>query len=112
MSQKLFKCALVGGFVLFLWGAISWTVLPWHKMNMMKFDSEDRVASVIEDNAPVSGLYVLPNMMNIPKGSEKMAEAKLRENSELFMFASVSIAGKCHSMMASMVLGLILKIVG
>lgn len=111
MNKKLLKCALVGGVVLFLWGAFSWAVLPWHKMHMMKFTNEDQVASVVEDNAPMSGIYVLPNMMNIPPNTEKMAEAKLREKSELFMFAAVSVGGRSHSTMGAMVLNLILKVI-
>ncbi len=111
MVQKLVKGALLGGIVLFVWGMVSWTVLPWHKIHMQKFKNEERVANAIRDGAEKSGIYVLPNLMNMPRGSEelKSSEQKMREGP--FVFASVLLNGKNPDMSMSMVLNFILKVV-
>jgi hypothetical protein len=56
------KCAFIGGIVVFLWGVVSWMILPWHQMTMHKFSDEKSVAITIQDNAYTSGVYVLPNL--------------------------------------------------
>ncbi|MBS0615944.1 MAG: hypothetical protein JSR58_05275 [Verrucomicrobia bacterium] len=111
MNQKLFKCALAGGFILFIWGMVSWAVLPWHKMYMHKFQDEERVARVIKDNASESGMYVLPNMLNMKRGSDEMKEAQEQMRSGPFVFASVSLEGKNPDRIVPMVQGLILNLV-
>jgi len=111
MMQKLVKCAIVGGLVLFLWGMVSWAILPWHKMHMHKFQDEGRVARVISDNAPESGIYVLPNMMHLEKDSQAMMEAQDNMRQGPFIFASVCLNGKDPDMAIPLVKGLIIKIV-
>lgn len=111
MMQKLVKCALIGGLVLFLWGMLSWAILPWHKMYMHKFKDEGRVARVISDNAPESGIYMLPNMMHLDKDSEEMMDARDNMRQGPFMFASISLEGRNPDKMVSIVKCLILKIV-
>jgi len=111
MLQKLVKCGLVGGVVLFVWGMVSWAILPWHKMHMQKFDNEGRVAEVIEDNAGKSGLYVLPNMLDMKKGSEDYEKAMDKMERGPFVFAAVSLDGSNSTLMGNMIKGLVLKVV-
>jgi len=49
-------CALV----LFIWGFISWVVLPWHNAVANKFTDEAAVSQVLKNNAPTAGIYYLP----------------------------------------------------
>lgn len=56
----LFKGALVGGAVMFVWFWVSWTQLSWHKTNMLSFKKERPVAAVLANTAPADGIYVLP----------------------------------------------------
>lgn len=62
--KKSFKqhlyIAVVGGVILSLWGAFSWRVLPWHQGNVKSFTDEQVVMSALEENAPESGLYLMP----------------------------------------------------
>jgi len=109
--EKLVKGGLLGGLVLFIWGMIAWTVLPWHKMHMMKFSNEKRVAEVMKDNAPMSGLYFLPNMMNLRSDSADMKESKEMMEQGPVVFASVVLEGRSPSMAIPIAKGLILKIV-
>jgi hypothetical protein len=52
--------AVLGGVVAFIWGAISWMVLGWHQATFRRFQNEDRVAEVLQENAPASGIYGYP----------------------------------------------------
>ncbi len=52
--------SVVAGLVLFIWGFISWAVLPWHNMVANKFTDEAAVAQVLKSNAPRQGVYFLP----------------------------------------------------
>lgn len=111
MMQKLIKCGIAGGVVLFLWGVVSWMVLPWHQMNMLKFKDESKVARVISDNAHQSGIYILPNMQNLPRDSKAMAEARDAMRQGPFVFASVSLEGQSPNMGVPMIQGIVLKII-
>lgn len=45
--------------ILFVWGFLSWAVLPMHQMET--FQDEAAVSTVLRDNALVSGVYFLPH---------------------------------------------------
>ena len=76
MMQKIMKCGFLGGFILFIWGAAAWTVLPWQMNQFKNFSDEREVRSAIRDNAPQKGLYMLPSCHN--KNKEEMMEASKR----------------------------------
>lgn len=58
--MKTLLAAILGGVIVFAWGAVSWMVLGWHTPTINAFADEDQVAQVLVDNAPMSGIYVLP----------------------------------------------------
>jgi hypothetical protein len=58
--NALFKGGILGGLTMFLWGMVSWTVLPWNRANLRAFTDEAAVAQVLVANAPVRGVYVVP----------------------------------------------------
>ena len=70
MSRSFLMGGFVGGVVLFVWGAVSWMVLPWHNMTLNTFTDEDKVANVLIANAPVRGIYVYPGEAHVPGLSE------------------------------------------
>ncbi len=51
---------LLSAAVLFIWGAISWTLLPWHNTVANKFINESSVSQVLKENAATAGVYYLP----------------------------------------------------
>lgn len=61
MQKTLWKSALLGGIIVFIWGIISWMLLPWHMMTTHKFVNEEQVAMAVKANAPQSGIYFLPS---------------------------------------------------
>jgi hypothetical protein len=60
MVRALIKGGVLGGLTMFLWGMVSWTVLPWNRSNIRSFVDDRAVAEVLTANAPVRGVYVLP----------------------------------------------------
>jgi hypothetical protein len=59
--MKNIIAATVAGLVMFFWGFVSWTVLPWHNTDVHSFVDEAAVMQVIVDNAPASGIYYMPS---------------------------------------------------
>lgn len=58
--KKNLLLSIVAGLVLFVWGFISWAVLPWHMMVANGFADEAAVSQVLKENAPQEGVYYLP----------------------------------------------------
>jgi len=64
--------AFVGGAVNWIWGAISWAVLPWHHATFLRFTHEDAMAAAVLTSCPESGVYGLPS---VPRSSPGMSRA-------------------------------------
>lgn len=116
MHKPLMRCAFLGGIVVFLWGTISWMILPWHHMTMDKFNDEKRVAQVIQDNTPMSGVYVLPcfkhdSMMNQTEARENMMMGKEMMKKGPIVFAVVQKDGMRMGGAAAFILTLIIQII-
>ncbi|MBT8044192.1 MAG: hypothetical protein KJO79_04505 [Verrucomicrobiae bacterium] len=56
--KRIILATIAGAIVAFLWGFVSWSILPWHKPDT--FTNDEAVAKVIKENAPSHGLYMLP----------------------------------------------------
>lgn len=109
MVQKIIKCGFIGGIILFLWGAAAWTILPWQMNQFSKFSDEKDVRFTIKDNAPESGLYMIP-YMGYSNHEDKM-EAKKQMTEGPFVFAAVMKDGKNPNMVGTAIATLVLKIV-
>ena len=113
MSNTRLKCALMGGLIVFIWGLFSWMVFPWHQTCMKRFVCEQGVADMIRENAPESGMYILPNTFYsgdvCPVDMKK--SVKMMENGP-FMFASIKQEGMGKMTLGSFVLSLILQVIG
>lgn len=116
MQKSLVLGGLLGGLVLFVWGAISWMVLPWHTMTLEKFTDEIAVAQVLTANVHQPGVYILPNAHKqdptLPEPVRKAAEEDAMNRARLgpFMFASIAPRG-WGSMGTAMFIGLCTQIV-
>ena len=105
MIASLVKGTVLGGLVLFIWGAISWMALPWHGASLLTFGNEDAVTQAIVANAPRSGMYLLPNAGAEQKSAhEKMAKGPV-------VLASVR-TGPIGSMTVFMISGLVIQMLG
>jgi hypothetical protein len=61
MSKQLILGTVLGGIVLFIWGAIAWMFIPWPGQPLRAFKNDDAVTQAIVANASHSGNYLLPN---------------------------------------------------
>jgi hypothetical protein len=91
MTKSHLKAAIIGGLIVFLWGVISWMVLPWHEKCFKKFADESEVAEVITDNAKETGVYILPNTFGYRKDAspKEMNKAMQMMQKGPFMFAII-----------------------
>jgi hypothetical protein len=106
MKKTIWKCALAGGLILFVWGFISWMVLPWHQMSYNSFKDEKQVQQVIKNNANGEGIYILPHCCN--KDAKELSA--LRKEGPT-MFACVRMTGY-HMGAKPVVISLITQILG
>lgn len=79
MIKPLLLGGILGGVVVFMWGAISWMVLPWHEATLKKFSNEDVVAVTLQAYAPEPGVYFLPSASGGTTPEEKRARMQEAE---------------------------------
>jgi hypothetical protein len=84
--MKILKAGVVGGLIVWVWYALSWMALPWHQTTIEHFKDETAVAKVITENAPISGIYLMPTVHNAETAKNPM------------VFASVYLPGMPVSM--------------
>lgn len=106
MKKGLVRAALIGGVILFVWGFISWMVLPWHRMQYHRFKDERQVQQVIKQNAPEAGVYVLPHCCNQDK--EELSSLK---NEGPVLYGVVRMTGY-HMGAKPLIISLITQILG
>ncbi len=114
MSKEHLKAAVLAGVILVVWGFFSWMVLPWHKCCLLQFQNQHEVARVIKDNAPVAGVYVLPNTFNY---GDKTSQADMVKTEKMieqgpYMFASVLPNGIGKMTARPLIFSLIIQVLG
>jgi hypothetical protein len=112
--KKLIRGAVIGGVIVFLWCLVSWMVLPWHSAVFNSFTDEQSVANAISSNAPVSGVYILPNTFQY---NDSTPAAEMQKGMQLMkngptMFASVQIQGMGQKTVRPFIVSLIIQIIG
>lgn len=56
--KRLLIATCIGAVVAFLWGFVSWELLPWHQMET--FNDDAVMSQAIKENTPEHGIYMLP----------------------------------------------------
>ena len=120
MRNKLIRSAVLGGVVVFLWSSFSWMVLPWHQVSFKQFQNEEKVAEVIRENAPESGIYILPNTCAYNKSCDatnheaknRAAEGKEKMALGPVVFASVQPFGVDPNMSRPIFFAVLMNIIG
>lgn len=77
MIRTILLGALAGGTIGWVWGAISWMLLPWHHATFLSFANEPDLARTMLDNCPRSGVYGLPAPPRYPPGADKATRAAI-----------------------------------
>lgn len=113
MVKSLVKGAIIGGVIAWVWSIISWMVIPWHQPLFHKFDSETYVGSILKENAPKKGVYLIP-YMNVEgkntKQDQKMYAEKIKNGP--VVFAVVSPKGETPMGMLHFICALLTQAVG
>jgi len=103
MWKPLVRCSIVGGVIVYLWTMLAWTVMPFHKMSMNRFENQSEAVNSILDSAPQDGIYVAPFMDT---------KADSITGSGPFIFASVKRGVDFSDMTRPMIAGLLTQIAG
>ena len=110
MVRSVALGAIIGGIIAFAWGAISWTVLPWHCKTFKKIRNEEFVGWVVKENARKSGIYIIPGLSCGKDGAAKEKWASAAERGP-YIFASVIPKGINPSMGGNLITSAITQIV-
>lgn len=113
-KKKLIKGAIIGGAIVFLWCFVSWMLLPWHAKTFNKFSNEESVADAIKNNAPVSGIYILPNtfLYDSSTSSDEMQNSMTMMQEGPTLFASVRLEGMGQKTIRPLIVSLLIQIIG
>ncbi len=57
---RVLIAAVAGAVVLFVWGTVSWTVLPWHTATLNTLPNEQTVVGALKAQLPHTGVYYFP----------------------------------------------------
>ena len=91
MAKQLALGTILGGIVLFFWSFIAWTFIPWPGEPLRAFNNEAAVEQAITSNAPVSGVYILPNPHKAGVTAEQQTAAEEKLMRGPMVFASVRL---------------------
>jgi len=78
---RIVIAGLLGGAVLFIWGAVSWVWVPWHQM--AKLPQESIVQRALQSTGADSGVYRFP-MMDPDAINESMSDEDKNDVREAF----------------------------
>lgn len=70
--KRILLATIAGAAVAFIWGFVSWVLLPWHQLDTFKDDAA--VAKMITENAPEHGLYMLPKHVDDKPDSKAITD--------------------------------------
>lgn len=80
--KKLIIGSLVGAIILFVWSAMSWTMLPINLHTFMYTPAQDSILKVLADNNVPTGTYGIPMVDN---RNVSGFDSKYQEDSEKLM---------------------------
>lgn len=89
--KTILKGTIIGGIIAFVWGTISWMVIPWHQAMFQQFKNPANVESAILRNVEGPGVYTIPGIcdrMKEEKSEIDTGKSKAVDN-QLVMMAMV-----------------------
>ncbi len=73
--MRVIIAGLLGGLIIFIWGAFAHMVLPLGEMGVAQANSEDAVLMVLKENMPQTGIYMVPGLSTAQMSNEKAVAA-------------------------------------
>jgi len=68
--MRIILAGFLGAIALFVWGFLSWEVLPFHSKSLRTLPNEDSVVAVLRSGNVESGTYIIPGMADEKGGAE------------------------------------------
>jgi hypothetical protein len=84
--KKILIGSLVGAVILFVWGFLSWAILPMHLQTYMYTPAQDSILKILEENNLESGAYLMPMADN--RNVTSSMDSKYHEEMERVMAES------------------------
>ncbi len=110
--KRICIAALAGGVGLYIWGLVSWFVLPWHEMEAMP--KQEAVVQALRDSGAGSGVYKLPmvDAADLTDAQKKTAQDAWKEEHKQGPVALIvyQAGGSSPVPVMAMITGLILNI--
>jgi hypothetical protein len=72
--KNIFFAGLLGGVILFVWGALAWIVLPLHTPSLHVMPNEDSVMAAMKAGLDKKGVYFFPGKPS-PTGDAQLDKA-------------------------------------
>lgn len=114
MCKKVVLASVFAAVVLFVWGMVSWMVLPWHNSHLLSFTNEHAVVKMIKEYAPTSGMYLIPHFDEAHTASQTPGEMQHENHTvaskEPMLFMSVYLPGMGDSMTQNMIIGFLTQL--
>ncbi len=79
--KRILVPGIVGGIVMFIWGAVSHMALPIGEMGIQSLPNEEPVVAAMKQSIPAAGLYMFPGMAShneMSKEEQAAWEAKYK----------------------------------
>ena len=73
--KKIIIASILGGLTIFVWGAISWVALPFHKTTIHSLTNEDAVVAALKAGGAATGAYMIPGFADSKEVMDAKAEA-------------------------------------
>jgi ABC-type antimicrobial peptide transport system permease subunit len=115
--KKLLIGGLIGAVIVFIWGMVSWMVLPWHEKTMKHFQNEQPVFEGLTASAADAGVYIVPcpqsGVENMSPEEKKTHMEQKHEQMEKGPFAYIVYSPKGSGpMWLSMIGSFVISFVG
>ncbi len=111
MCKRVITATILGGVAVYVWCMASWMLLPWHKTSFSVFTNETTVAHTLSENAPHSGIYLIPYISDF-SGAQKAEHEKKYTEGPLAFVAFSKEGGNDPQMKKQMVVALLMDLIG
>ncbi len=107
--MKNIIAAVAAGAVIFLWGFVSWTILPWHNTNVESFSDKTTVMQTLLSNGSEAGIYYIPEEGDEFDADTPIAFVNLLPNGHEVSMGGMMLKGLIGSMVMAYIAALILS---
>jgi hypothetical protein len=84
MTKRILLGGVVGGVVMFIWGAVSHMVLPLGEVGIKQIPNEAAAIAAMRDNIKEAGFYFFPGEEHTPGMTEEQQQAAMKRWEDKF----------------------------